>query len=113
MPKFRGVYKDAKGAWYFKASTHKNPLTGKWEQVTRRGFTTAAEAAKAREDLPREAEAQPKATVSGLTVRQLVEQYLDEGEATERLGAKSLFDYRSGWLGLRSTVRSSRRWPWA
>ena len=94
MPKFRGVYKDAKGAWYFKASTHKDPLTGKWAQVTRRGFTTAAAAAAAREELLREAEAQPKATVSGLTVRQLVEQYLDECEATERLGAKSLFDYR-------------------
>jgi hypothetical protein len=42
VPKFRGVYKDAKGAWYFKASTHKDPLTGKWAQVTRRGFATAA-----------------------------------------------------------------------
>ena len=94
MPKFRGVYKDAKGAWYFKASTHKDPLTGKWAQVTRRGFATAAEAATAREELLREADAQPKATVSGLTVRQLVEQYLDECEASERLGAKSLFDYR-------------------
>jgi len=52
VPKFRGVYKDAKGRWYFKASTHKDPLSGKWTQVTRRGF------------------------------------------ATERLGPKSLFDYR-------------------
>ena len=94
MPKFRGVYKDARGTWYFKASTDKDPLTGKWSQVTRRGFTTAAAAAAAREELLREAEAQPKAAVSGLTVRQLVEQYLDECEATERLGAKSLFDYR-------------------
>ena len=94
MPKFRGVYKGARGTWYFKASTHKDPLTGKWSQVTRRGFATAAEAAAAREDLLREVEAQPKVTVSGLTVRQLVEQYLDECEATERLGAKSLFDYR-------------------
>jgi integrase len=94
VPKFRGVYKDAKGAWYFKASTHKHPLTGKWAQVTRRGFATATEAATAREELLREADAQSKASVSGLTVRQLVEQYLDECEATERLGAKSLFDYR-------------------
>lgn len=94
MPKFRGVYKDARATWYFKASTHKDPLTGKWAQVTRRGFATAAEAAAAREDLLREVEAQPKATVSGLTVRQLVEQYLDECAATERLGPKSLFDYR-------------------
>ncbi len=87
MPKFRGVYKDTKGNWYFKASTHKDPLTGKWAQVTRRGFATAADASEARETLLREVEAQPSATVSGLTVRQLVEQYLDECEASERLGA--------------------------
>lgn len=94
MPKFRGVYKDTKGRWYFKASTHKDPLTGKWTQVTRRGFATAAEAAAAREDLLQEVAAQPSSTVAELTVRQLVEQYLDESEATERLGPKSLFDYR-------------------
>ncbi len=94
MPKFNGVYKDTKGHWYFKASTHKDPLTGKWAQVTRRGFATAADASEAREVLLREAAAQPSATVSGLTVRALVEQYLDECEASERLAAKSLFDYR-------------------
>ncbi len=94
MPKFNGVYKDTKGNWYFKASTHKDPLTGKWAQVTRRGFATAADASEAREALLREVEAQPSATVSGLTVRAMVEQYLDECEAGERLAAKSLFDYR-------------------
>jgi integrase len=94
VPKFNGVYKDTKGNWYFKASTHKDPLTGKWAQVTRRGFATAADASEAREVLLRDVEAQPSATVSGLTVRALVEQYLDECEASERLAAKSLFDYR-------------------
>jgi len=94
VPKFRGVYKDTRGRWYFKASTHKDPLTGKWAQVTRRGFATAAAAAVAREELLREAAARPSSTVSELTVHQLVEQYLDESEATERLGPKSLFDYR-------------------
>jgi integrase len=94
VPKFTGVYKDTKGKWYFKASTHKDPLTGKWAQVTRRGFATAADASEAREVLLRDATAQPSATVSGLTVRALVEQYLDECEASERLAAKSLFDYR-------------------
>ena len=38
MPKVRGVYRDAKGGWYYKAATHKDPITGKWKQVTRRGF---------------------------------------------------------------------------
>ncbi|MCP4086802.1 MAG: hypothetical protein GY745_17360 [Actinomycetia bacterium] len=47
MPKVRGVYRDAKGGWYFKAATHKDPVTGKWKQVTRRGFATATEAAQA------------------------------------------------------------------
>ncbi len=94
MPKFRGVYKDAKGRWYFKVSTHKDPLSGKWTQLTRRGFATAADAAAARDALLQEVAAQPKSTVMGLTVHQLVEQYLDECEATERLGPKSLFDYR-------------------
>ena len=48
MPRFKGVYRDANG-WYFKARTFKDPLTGKWTQVTRRGFATATEAAKARQ----------------------------------------------------------------
>ena len=39
MPRFKGVYRDANG-WYFKARTSKDPLTGKWTQVTRRGFLT-------------------------------------------------------------------------
>ena len=43
MPRFKGVYRDANG-WYFKARTSKDLLTGKWTQVTRRGFATATEA---------------------------------------------------------------------
>ena len=50
MPRFKGVYRDASG-WYFKARTSKDPLTGKWTQVTRRGFSTATEAARARQTL--------------------------------------------------------------
>ena len=48
MPRFKGVYRDANG-WYFKARTSKDPLTGKWSQITRRGFPTATEAARARQ----------------------------------------------------------------
>ena len=50
MPRFKGVYQDASG-WYFKARTSKDPLTGKWTQVTRRGFATATEASQARHQL--------------------------------------------------------------
>lgn len=59
MPKVRGVYRDAKGGWYFKAATHKDPITGKWKQVTRRGFATAAEAGRARQAFLDEQEAIP------------------------------------------------------
>ncbi|MFN3219210.1 MAG: tyrosine-type recombinase/integrase [Acidimicrobiales bacterium] len=106
MPKVRGVYRDAKGGWYFKAASHKDPLTGKWKQVTRRGFTTAAEAGRAREAFLDEQEAAPPSVVSGLTVTELVTRYLDDCEATGRLGPKSLFDYRhylddyiTPWIG--------------
>ena len=50
MPRFKGVYCDANG-WYFKARTSKDPLTGKWIQVTRRGFATATAASQARHQL--------------------------------------------------------------
>lgn len=36
-----GVYADAKGRWYFKATLGRDPLTGKRLQV-KRGFRTAA-----------------------------------------------------------------------
>jgi len=43
-----GVYPDGKGGWYFKATLGRDPLTGKRSQVTKRGFRTAAEAARVR-----------------------------------------------------------------
>lgn len=46
-----GVYADAKGRWYFKATLGRDPLTGKRLQVTKRGFRTAAEADRARKQL--------------------------------------------------------------
>ena len=107
MPKVRGVYRDAKGGWYFKASTHKDPVTGRWKQVTRRGFPTAAEAGRARDELLTEvAEAAVDPVVAGMSVADLVADYLDDCEAAERLSEKSLFDYRhytehyvSPWIG--------------
>ena len=50
MPRFKVVYRDANG-WYFEARTSKDPLTGKWTQVTRRGFARATEASQARHQL--------------------------------------------------------------
>ena len=57
MPKFQGVYQDHRGGWYFKASSHKDPLTGRWHQITRRGFITAADASRARASFVAELEA--------------------------------------------------------
>ena len=50
MPKCEGVYRDA-GGWYFKVRVSKDPLTGEWTQVTRRGFATATEASNERQAL--------------------------------------------------------------
>ncbi|MCP3909572.1 MAG: site-specific integrase [Actinomycetia bacterium] len=94
MPKVRGVYRDAKGGWYFKAATHKDPVTGKWKQVTRRGFATAAEATRARQAVLDDIALEPSPAVSSLTVSELIDQYLDDREAGGQLSVKSLFDYR-------------------
>jgi hypothetical protein len=52
MPvKPEGVYNDKRGQWYFKVSLGKDPLTGRREQLTRRGFRTATEAGKARHEV--------------------------------------------------------------
>ena len=40
------------------------------------------------------AEQNTSGTPSGLTVAELVEQFLDDAEAAERLSPKTLFDYR-------------------
>ena len=41
----QGVYQDKRGKWYFKVTVGRDPLTGKRDQITRRGFATMAEAA--------------------------------------------------------------------
>ena len=46
-----GVYQDAKGKWYFKVTVGHDPLTGKRNQITRRGFRTMAEAARERREV--------------------------------------------------------------
>ncbi|HUP76809.1 MAG TPA: tyrosine-type recombinase/integrase [Acidimicrobiales bacterium] len=106
MPKTTGVYRDSKGRWYFKVRT-RDRLTGEWQQVTRRGFATAADAGRARSELLDEADTAAAApALSALTVSELLELYLDDASVTGRLAAKTLFDYRhfaddyvSPWLG--------------
>jgi len=41
-----GVYPDRRGGWYFKVTLGRDLLTGRRDQVTRRGFATAAEAGR-------------------------------------------------------------------
>ncbi|CAA9277368.1 MAG: hypothetical protein AVDCRST_MAG76-3784 [uncultured Acidimicrobiales bacterium] len=51
MAKVEGVYLDGRGSWYFKATLGRDPLTGKRQQVTKRGFKTAGEAVRARREM--------------------------------------------------------------
>ncbi|MGF1596354.1 MAG: tyrosine-type recombinase/integrase [Acidimicrobiales bacterium] len=98
MPKATGVYRAGNGTWYFKLRTGRDPSTGKWQQATRRGFRTAAEAAEARrqlaESIVEAAEAEPGPTFGGVTVSELVQRYHDEEEAMNRLSERTLFDQR-------------------
>lgn len=96
MPsRFEGVYKDGKGGWYVKVTVGRDPLTGRRTQITRRGFATAAEAAKARRDLLAMADrGQLRPAPSGLTLDELLDLYLDGLDADGRLSAKTRFDYR-------------------
>ena len=71
-----------------------NPATGRPKQVTRRGFASAAEAVDARNELLSVAAETKESALCGTTVADLVKEYLDDCEATERLGVKTLFDYR-------------------
>ena len=90
-----GVYQDARGAWYFKVSLGRDPLTGRRSQVTRRGFRTATEAGRARREVVGRVDAglvRPSSSV--LTVNELLDLYLDGLDADERLSAKTRFDYR-------------------
>lgn len=91
----QGVYRDQRGRWYFKATVGKDPLTGRRVQITRRGYATAAEAARARrEHLAKVDNGALAATPANLTVDDLLDRYLDGLDADERLAAKTRHDYR-------------------
>jgi site-specific recombinase XerD len=93
VPKFAGVYEDAKGRWYFKVSLGCDPLTGRRVQVTKRGFGTALEASRARRALLDSGAPVPRSV--HLTVDELLDMYLDGVDADCSLAAKTRFDYRS------------------
>ncbi len=90
-----GVYADNRGQWYLKVTLGRDPLTGRREQITRRGFATATEAAKARRELIRKLDAGlVKPSVGALTVNELLDLYLDGIDADQRLSPKTRHDYR-------------------
>jgi integrase len=108
MPKVEGVYRAANGSWYFKATVGREPLTAKRIQVTKRGFTTATAAARARRELLEDLSAGPAVAAGSLTVNQLLDLYLDGLDADDRLSPKTRFDYRRNanayvrpWVGRR------------
>jgi integrase len=108
MPKYDGVYEDRQGGWYFKAWLGRDPLTGKQNQITRRGFATATEASRGRRAFLDEASSgrRPATPMATMTIDELMDWYLDGMDADERLSSKTRFDYRVSadsyirpWLG--------------
>lgn len=90
-----GVYADGKGGWYIKVTTGHDPLSGRRTQLTRRGFATAADAAKVRRQLLAKLDAGLlRPTPAGLSVDNLLDLYLDGLDADETLSAKTRYDYR-------------------
>ncbi len=97
-----GVYADKGGQWYFKVTLGRDPLTGRREQITRRGFRTATDAARARRELlERKDRGQVKVASGGtLTVNDLLDLYLDGLDADECWATRS--------LGMTATLTASR-----
>jgi hypothetical protein len=89
-----GVYADGQGGWYLKATLGRDPLTGKRSQVIRRGFRTAAEVGRARQEFLSGGRRTPRPSVVGMTLDELLDLYLDGLDADERLSVKTRFDYR-------------------
>lgn len=96
MPtKPEGVYPDGKGGWYLKVNIGRDPISGRREQLTRRGFGTAAEAGKARRELLGKVDrGELKPVAGGMLIDELLDLYLDGLDADGRLSEKTRFDYR-------------------
>jgi Arm DNA-binding domain len=90
-----GVYRDARGKWYFKVTVGRDPLTGRRDQVTRRGFATMAEAARERREvLAKMDHGRLAPSSAGLKVSELLDLYLDGIDSDMNLALKTRFDYR-------------------
>lgn len=89
------MYADGRGGWYFKIRIGRDPITGQWQQLTRRGFRTAAEAGRARRELLGKIDSGAvRPTPPKMTLNDLLDLYLDGLDADGRLSAKTRFDYR-------------------
>ncbi|MDH3294409.1 MAG: site-specific integrase [Acidimicrobiia bacterium] len=89
-----GVYRAKNGTWFFRVNT--TAPNGEKVETSRRGFATSSDAQRARRQFLDEIERRdPVVNGRGLTVSQLVGEYLDEAESLHRLGPKTLFDYRN------------------
>jgi hypothetical protein len=90
-----GVYPDGKGGWYLKVNIGRDPISGCREQLTRRGFATAAEAGRARRELLGKVDrGELKPIAGGMLIDELMNLYLDGLDADGRLSEKTRFDYR-------------------
>jgi hypothetical protein len=90
-----GVYPDGKGGWYLKVNIGRDPISRRREQLTRRGFATAAEAGKARRELLGKVDrGELKPIAGGMLIDDLLDLYLDGLDADGRLSEKTRFDYR-------------------
>ena len=91
-----GVYAEKGGRWDFKVTLGRDARTGRREQITRRGFRTATEAAKPRQVLLElEDRGRVKVASDGtLTVNDLLNLYRDGLDADERLSPKTRLNYR-------------------
>lgn len=96
MPtKPEGVYPDGKGGWYLKVNIGRDPISGRREQLTRRGFATASEAGRARRELLGKVDrGELKPIAGGMLIDELLDLYLDGLDADGRLSEKTRFDYR-------------------
>jgi integrase len=90
-----GVYQDGRGGWYVKVTVGRDPLTGRRQQITKRGFPTAGAAGRARRELLGQVDRGVlQVSEAGLTLDRLMDFYLDGLDADGRLSAKTRFDYR-------------------
>jgi integrase len=93
--KFPGVYPDKNGSFYIKFDVGADPVTGRREQVTKRGFGSATEAAKVRRELMTKVDrGELRPGTRGVTVNELLDLYLDGIDAEGSPSAKTRFDYR-------------------